>query len=735
MFKKSNRLLLPLAAFYTIWGFSAAHAQEQHVQSTRLLDEITRTKQQFDQAGRNSLIADYVYSLELENATPTEQLKALQKLCSANQSLAYGIFAGNWLTVLRNYRINNFDDIHVMQLALMQNHFPSPKNTSCEDAQKLLQLATQIDKFETTSEAQQITKAEALIGLSKMMRSDRYFGRRIANLALKNTASNPKISVDLQRDLINLAFSSFNGPYRQDRSDGALLLETVTMSSEIANEFAKNHSDVPLFMYINFIFSELANRCSTAETVKAMEVFVPAVTKTKVEKQVPGTLQSQLGYSYMLNKNWEKAEMVFSTIRKATLLDRLCLAECLRMQRKYAQADRIARAIKNVDQSKSEEHPSQFVAIANAIRAQCLIDREKFKEAEKLLEAADQLYAHGFNDRNFPFRYDNVIWKIIPGEQKILTNLILVSGKLNKKEEFDSISKQLQLALNKNATMEAMEKKQYVLQESYGLQQCSPKALDIVKVCIEFCAEAGQDPTERAQLLLDYGESLIRKGAAEAAEACFDACKGSIFIDKKNEPFVKAKVAICRMLNALYQNKNEEAKQLNVELVNQYKIGRNKFLYVEASSKLATAETDYSKAEQLSRVLQEQYDFLPLSDKDSLDKFLNENRYAIIDRVQTLMRLNRFDEAASLNRKLLQASNRQPDPILAAGYANLALAYQNTNHPGLAKAAQQISESGLELITDDADKAYIKDAYQKLSELNDVRQNSIRQKRYQKLAE
>ncbi len=246
---------------------------------------------------------------------------------------------------------------------------------------------------------------------------------------------------------------------------------------------------------------------------------------------------------------------------------------------------------------------------------------------------------------------------------------------------------------------------------------------------------------KRAELVLKYAESLVKKGEPNSADLCLNALASKEFLlpslTSLTGQSIRRRLLADRIMASEERYDLTSARALMKEFVAAPgKTSSEDLRISEVDARLSLLSGDYELAESKSRALEAALDatisssaVLQISPRDN---FVNEHREAILDRVQALNHTGKYAQAARLVRLvlLMPYSNTLFSRTGAACAANLAFAYANSGHKGMGEVFEQEAAfkdlSSLPL----APSRYMVDAKEKLAVLSEARGNLPRARRY-----
>jgi len=242
---------------------------------------------------------------------------------------------------------------------------------------------------------------------------------------------------------------------------------------------------------------------------------------------------------------------------------------------------------------------------------------------------------------------------------------------------------------------------------------------------------------KRTNQLLDFAEIYIRSGKPKSAEVCIEACGSKNLDFTKNDMNVHLRTLVDRIFIAEAKGDIKQAHDLfkSLPTTGATKTTELEARVAEAEARLALLEGDFRQAEEKSQKLERLMDSMPNTSEHEYnqtprDKFVAEHAQSIMDRVQILNHLQKYKSAARLARWLLVRRSYPMDQFGFDAASNLAFAYQNDQHTGLASTFIQ------EAIYKDfasnhlAPSLYKADAKERMADLSELRANPVRARRY-----
>jgi hypothetical protein len=258
----------------------------------------------------------------------------------------------------------------------------------------------------------------------------------------------------------------------------------------------------------------------------------------------------------------------------------------------------------------------------------------------------------------------------------------------------------------------------------------SERVLLHAKRFIELCSESPEPLKEHHKKLLEYANNMVYIGALDAAELCLDACQSS-----ENKSAVNSQIANTRLHLAELRGDLDLFKRLLDSQQNR-SLASDQDEYLETlvlAARLSLLQGNYELSEQQS---------LPLeSQKYSLSNGYSETEYSpqqsfvfphyigLLDRAQVLAKQNSFEHALSILRQLLSPDYIGNGDAVKDAYALMARCYEQTGHPGLARAAE-MQASALDAISEAEPSRLLADAQFQLAQVEFMRGNFVRSSRY-----
>ncbi len=743
MLKKLKHLAATLAAFYTICGSLTAFADENGSATAVLKSQILAV-QKIEVNEAMQLIFDYLFALKEEGKTPKERVEALLAMyqpdpVNKDRFNHPPIMAQHWFEVLRDFHVNDVDSMNLLHRVLSTYNESTPQFISKKDAQALLNLGQEVSRVDTFSNETLKTKALTLRYLALLEQKDKEFGRPLGVLALEQLAEIGDAPDVERRDAIFRVLYSYFGNQPNSPDDGDLLFRVVVASAKIVSQ-SKNKYD---FEYLNTIYNELRRRCTNEQALTAQKDVVDAAILAKVDEKSLNTMLLELACAYMRAGRLVEAEGVLRNIKNPPPMSSLLLSQCLLKQQKNADAEKVAQKLAVTQFPVEVKYPSYFVAMANAIRAAALIAQKKYATALPLLLDADRWFSRSLAQENGELRELAYAESLLPNDRRVLSCLVLVYDKVGQKEKSER-TRQILSKLKSDVEKNALEVEKEALKNAALLDSGETRAaIKNAKRLVEISAALEKRPEKRAELILSYAESLIRNGNLDSAELCLSALPDNASSLAGPASFtstfqkIRTRLLADRVMLAAERADLTSANVLMKELLSvQTKSSSVDLRISEVDARLSLLSGDYEQAEAKSRKLEEAVDRTSTSSPMQLqtsqqDNFVNEHREAILDRVKALNHTRRYAQAARLARLLLLVHDNSLFSSTGADTAaNLAVAYANSGHKGMAEvfeneaALKDLSSLPLAL------SRYMADAKVILALLSEMHNNSVRARRY-----
>ncbi|MBA3857775.1 MAG: hypothetical protein C0507_12780, partial [Cyanobacteria bacterium PR.3.49] len=667
MLKQLRILATSLAAFYTICAPVTAQAEESSSQSTALISNI-RTNQKGNWTETVELIFDYLFLLKEEGKTSKERVEALLALYEPDP-VNKGLFkfsavsCAHWLMVLKDFHVENFDDIRLLNQALAKFVDAGIQNVPSQDSAWLLNLGRSVLKVEASSKDALKVKVSTLRQLALLTQKDKYVGRQLGVNALEQMADCGDVSEYERRDLISRVFLSYTGEQPGGNDDGDLLFRDVIAAAKIVHQ-TKSRYD---FSNLDGIYNEVCRRCTDEQALAAQRVLVEEAHLVGLDGEPLHALLLQLTNALLSAGRLDEAVDVLSKqIKKPQPIDNLVLSACLLKQSKYAAAEKLAHQVAVTRFPINEKYPSHYVAMASAIRAHALIEQRNYFGAIELLIHADSWFSkslarqHEETEGKYPFFKD-----LLPSDTSILSDLAMVYEKTGRKSKADRTRQALaKLKLEKERNSLAVETNaltQFASSESGETLATVKNAKRFIGICPQF----EKVPEKRLQLILGYIEALIRSGKLISAQMCIDACSGAAYAPTNSQPKFRARIIVDNILLKIEKDNLVEANELMKGFLAdaEAKAAIDDLRFAEVDARLSLLSGDYARAESKSRVLQAALDACPEVPSieyhsSPRDELVTLHPEAILDRAQILNHLKKYSQAAKLSRLLLLNSDR-----------------------------------------------------------------------------
>lgn len=731
--KQRRYLSIFLAAFYTICcGLSSIGAEANSASTSLVLKICSESRLNWTEA--NELIFDYLFLLKEEKKTPEERLKALQAICgnssNGNQFQYNQILATHSMEVLRDFSVTDMHALKELHTALAPLE-ETPQRISSKEAQCILRLGKEVLNVPTPTPETQRIKASTILHLFLLAQQDIDFGRQLGTMALEEMANCENAPENERRTAIYRPLISYR-QRRTSKEDADLLYRNVLAASKIVRQ-SKNKCLLP---ELPGIYNEIYKRCSSENALNAQQALVDAANFVNADEKTMHELLLQMACAYIMSGQVGDAEKVLSQqLTNRTPIDNLCLAECLRRQKKYEALEILTEKLAKAQYPSDVQFPSLYVAMANAIRAQALIEQKKYARALPLLIAADAWFSNGVAIDNMELRNNIYIERLLPSEVSVLSNLALVYEKLARNKDALRIRQTLIKAKEDKARYNFSAEKSELENFTSHEAENSLATIRNAKQFIQVCNQAEKSSKKRAELILNYAESLIGYGNSETAQICIDALSGNEYLTGLGHS-LRLRLLIDRILIAEDRNDLKLAALLLKELEKHPRTGSSETLRIsEVEARYALLAGDFEMAEVKSKPIEIALDAgsakpsVQYQDSER-DKIVNANFAAILDRVQVLNQLEKYSQAARLARLLLTSSNNSFSRTGPAAAANLAFAYAHQGHSGLAEAFEQEAVFKNQSLPTTGRSRYEIDTKKKLAALCELRDNTIRARRY-----
>jgi hypothetical protein len=729
-------LITLVAAFSTVCGSCPVYAEgiASPSASASVLAQLQSTEQT-DFEDTVDLVFDYIFALKEEKKTPSERINAILPLCRKDESNSvyrFGpVIAEHWLVALNDFKITDVDSLKLLDNALATIDEHPPQSLSENAAQNLLNWTRDAEKVATLNKEQQKTKVLLLTKLARIAQANKNCGREIGTIAVERLAefNDTKLINSQVQNMISQIIASYTSEIPRGTSDGKLLfrdaLAIAKLSAQTKNQY---------LVQLDNIYFDLFRRCSKTEALTAQKALVDAAKLSKVEEKTLHILLLQLACAYLRAGNSQQAEAVLTKqIKTLNPIDKLLLAACYRRQGKYAMANKICQLISLGQLSYQIQCPRAFIALADAIRAEVFIAKKNYWSALPLLIAADSWFGNAVSHENRDMHELLFFDNLVPDEISVLTNLALVYEKLGRKGDVVRINKILSNTKTQSYLARLSYEKEFLKNEVLVRQKPEKSQQQAIRM-MEVLRVLEVDSDKRIKMLLDYAESLVRQGKTTSAEVCFETIEKEGAI--KNDLKKQTKLLALRALSAEERADIPTATKLLKDLssAKYFKSAETALIISEIETRLALLLTDYQLAELTSRPLEtslEAQSTLRSNDgqESKRDQFVNEHREAMLDRVCALNQLKNYKQAAKLARLIL-LTNIRYDRTGTDCAANLAYAYLNDGHKGLADAALCEAKFNDRARSVLSPSRYELDAKEKLASLYDQQNNPLRARRY-----
>lgn len=739
MTKKLKRVSTLLVAFYTICSNCSVKADTSIVTSAQLRKQLNASSS-MPQGELRELTSDYLFALKEEGATPTEQLTALLRFTqpkSDTQLVFYRspVLKAHWMSTLYDFHINDLKSLETLNMASEACASSIPQNISKTSAATLIRLAEEIDRLKVSTPKHEKLKLETLWHLAQIGQANKEFGKTLSLIAAAQIVRDKNFSAERGQQAFALLLPSYYNERPHTSEDGKRFRDAVVTMIDTANQTANK----VLLQAPESIFGELVRRCSISEALSTQQQLVNCAENLKFEESTLASLRWQLVCAYMLaNKNQHAVEILRNYQDNQNPFNLLCLAECMRRQKKFKEADRLAVIIKTTNFSPNYRFPSQYAAIADAIHAQSLIDQGLFSKSLAFLISADDWYSKSVSLDNDDVRSRPFLWKIFPDGTKVLSNLALVYAKTNRPDkaawalgEIERSKESSFVGAIKRDRDELYNAAKY---EEIGEEKALKQAIQFTKTCIA----NEKSNSKKAELLFEYAEILIRKQKLEAAEFCLN----ELAKDEFREPTMNAessdRIRLYRSLLALARNDSLRAKNLLDARLKEKRLTSTSDtqLRSEIAARLALSCNDYELAEVESRPIEMALDTVssdsaisPLNDS-AQDNFAKNHYAALCDRVGCLIQLKKFKPAAQLARRISLLENVIDAGVTVDALACLAVCYELDGHKGLAEATRHEAVSKMHAIPFGTKSRYLAEAKLQLAALEDLHNSPFRAQRY-----
>lgn len=722
------------ATVCTICCAFSAYADESNIASESLPNQIEKLAR-VDLDETVELVFDYIFSLGEQRKSPSQRIEEVIKLCQydeVHKQFKVGpVFTPHWLVALKGYSVTDVETMTLLHRALSTIPNSSPQRISRQDSELLLNLAFQVEKVETSTRELQKIKAQTIWWLALIAQTDKDFGRQLGTLALEQIAICSDIPEGERRDALFRVFLSYSDTPNLEAKDGDLLVRNVVAAGKIL-KYSRNKYD---FERLDTVYNELRRRCSNDQALGALQILVDAAQNLNVEEKKLDTVLLQLGCAYLRAGKPDKAEEVFSKQSKKPMF-KVCLAESLRRQAKYAKADALLQQIAKTQFSYEIRYPSLYIGMANAIRAQSYIDQKKYQMALPLLKEADTWFSNSIAQENLELRDYPYIDQIVPSDLTVLSNLAFVYNKLGHKADALRVARTLSKVKSEKELNTLSVERDALLQAAQTGGNTENSASQ-AKRMVEVCRRLEKVPAKRANSILDYAESLIRNSKTMSAEVCISELEKNTVTSEQVDEVLKTRILVDRILIAEERNELDITKKLlkNLRDKTVQDTSHNELRIAEVESRFALHMKDYDKAVTESKIvetaLETQSRDRPKDYIDSnRDKFANEHGEAILDRIQALNQVHKHKEAGKLARALLVLKNPLSARLGADCAAQLAISYSQDGHDGLAKSLQDDAAFRDRWAFPLEPGRYIVDAKETLSVLCERHGNPLRARRY-----
>ncbi|PZM77787.1 MAG: hypothetical protein DKT66_26275 [Candidatus Melainabacteria bacterium] len=736
---KLPKLLIPfIATFYTVCSQTSALGDDSTSVSTSVFHKIESSSPQ-NLEDSVDLVFDYIFALKEENKSPTELIKAILPLCKKDESNRVyrlgPVLAQHWLVALNDFSVDAPESMTLLNRALATIVDYPPHILSPDSVQTLLRFAKEIEELKTPNDELQKTRVSTLRQLVIMARANKECSQKIGTLALEQIAAIDSTAVKESewRDVISQVIGSYTSEYPRSKNNGDLLFRDAIAIAAIA---ARTNNK---YLQLHYLYNELFRRCTNVEALEAQLTLVDAAKQLKIDDNTLHKMFVQLACAYLRAGKPQQAEEVLTKqIQAQNPIDVLLLVECLRKQGKFSYADKLCQKLATSKLSFQIMYPSSFVAMANAVRAEILIEQKNYQVALPLLISADSWFSNAVSHENRNVQELIFMDDLVPNEISVLSNLALTYEKLGRKSDVQRIKLTLSEVKKQSKLAILFVERDFLVSDAKaGID--SETSQNQARRMVEILEFIETDLSKREKLILDYAESLVRHGKSKSAIACIEAAEKSGII--KNSTKMGTRFRALRIFIAEEREDLTGASQLLKDLpsANGQSLSDDSLRIAELEARLALLTRDYPLAETKSRPLEVAIDssskFHPNGHQDSKrDQFVSEHSEAILDRVLTLNQLHDYKGAARLARLLLLIPN-QYDRTGASSAANLALAYANDGHKGLADAALHEAQFKDRGSFPFAPSRYEIDAKEKLAVLSEMKDNPLRARRYRAEAE
>lgn len=731
--KLAKSLTVSLAAFYTICSCLTARADDEKSTSASILKQIDASVVwKYDEW--RELIFDYLYALKTEGKSAKEQLELLTKICDqgkSSQQFRYGpVYVQHWLIPLSELHVNDLDSMKVLDRALSTFVQATPLEVPRQAAERLWKLGCEVEKVETDTTETKKVKVLTIWHLALLTQKDKVFGRKLGTMALEHMANFVDTPAVERRDAI---FRTMYGYSENPRTkyDGDLLYRNVFAIAKIL----KNSKDLDDIANTGFIYYQLALRCAPKAALVAQKEIADSAKLSKPNETITNSIYLQLAAAYLGDQQISKAEKVLQEIRHPSSLVKLLVADCFCRQRKYLETEKLTKNLELISSTLDVQYPNQIIAAAKAIRAQSYVDQKKYASALPLLVSADQWFSGNAYD-NVVIREHPYLEKILPSEANILSNLVLVYDKLGRKQDKRRTAETLSKVQRDNQRKTLLKERDELLTLAARPEKDSERTFDEAKRYIEIVRNLEESAKSRTTQILEYAELLIAYGKENSAELCLNNLMNESLSAENSDPESRLRLAVDRIFIAEAKGDLATADSISKALPeSNEKISLDNQLRVsEAKARLSILNGKFEQAELSSRlvesVMEQTSNDAREHSESNRDKYVRQHQLALLDRVQTLNHVHKFKEAAKLSRLLLRTNQWPLDHIGADAAANLAYAYSQDGHLGLAATFRQEAEYkgfGSYYLPP---SRYLADAKMRLADLAATKSNPIRAERY-----
>lgn len=700
---KNRKLHCVVYTFYITCSSSAAVQAEPTSQIERLRNQLIKPSA-ISSSELRELTSDYLYLLDKNAISSEVQLQSLLDITKPQDNAQFADRSGtnkwHWLRALNHYRVKNKDCLKKLNDALTVYRNSAPDAMMSREKGIFTRLAAETNRFKATSKEDQKLKAETLWKLAlSVQHQRRQLEQELVDLAVVQLIKSEDVSIDEKRSALNKAISTYNSSDQPTKAMRKGLRKTLDLMIKTATQY----SDRYIFSSPESIFPVLIRILETEDAINTQKKLVSCAENLKFDQTILMTLQFQLACGYLAANHLKQAETLLR-LQKQNPIAQLCLAECLRRQKRLAEVDELTAKIKKTKFSSKYKYPTQYVAMASAVQGQTDIDRKQFEKALPHLDIAYEWSRKTISTENDDIRGSSYMWEIFPTFEKIIQNQILCHSKIGHDDTAKSKIAELKQLTNAKL-LDKLARERTGLSNLANMLATPDQSMKEANQMIKISELTERNLSARISLLLNYAESLIGSKKFDSAAICLQKIAALIKSTTEKPNGLDARVKSDLVLLKITEATHQAIDSQNFEL---------------AEFESRPLEADLGAIMSMSSESS--------NDDQKKEKFVETNQRALIERVQCLVKLRRFDDAARICRSILSWSRNAEVEIDAL--ANLAVCYERSGHSGLMQAVKQQASIRAELIGSYSCSQYIADAKAQLATLEDSDQNALRAERY-----